>query len=698
MTKNLISANVSAQVLKFKPGGSPAEFDVTVVNESDRFASFQVEVTAAGVDANPGYRWYALSPAVSAKKPPGDSTHFHVAIADTPVPGFAGLMNLTVRIFSLELRDEERQIVRLIVQEGANYNALKLELPQREFQVYPSESIEIPVRLTNPVRQTAFVSLSFFGLEPSWALGRAERNLQLEPGELTEIRFACQPPAGSIAKIYPFAIEARNRSGAPTRIEGLLEVLPTGSVKFTCTPNEQTIPATRGSNAVTYALEFENTSNLHQQVRVDIRGKDRQKCNLELLPDTAELSPGEMSELFLTVSKQRHRWGMPQKLLLEVAPILSEPRSPNTEPPIQPIKLHVRPLVPFWLQLLGLLLLLLLMFLLLFQPDQGHVGPVTSVSFSGLADRIVSGSDDQTLRTWRVRGDRIEYGGILAPTGKAARVVRFKPVDNTLVAAGLENGEIQLWDVLSKQPEKIFGFSYQKDDRVFELEFTKDSRSLFSGHGSGLVLQWNLDRDLSENSARATQPAVMKKLDFAVYDMALVGNDEKNLAIAGRYNQLALWNFSTDKLRRLPYQAGGQDDYLTSLDVAADKPNRLASADNQGNMALWNMRECLSGEVPCEILDEWAIANDKPVRSVALSADGCYLASAGDDGRVQLWPLTSEGKRHPKFFDGVIVARLPVKVNSVDIKLAEGNIFIASGSDDYRVRLYREKLVDSDCD
>jgi len=38
-----ISATLSEQALTFRPGGPPVSFDVTVINESDRFASFQLD-------------------------------------------------------------------------------------------------------------------------------------------------------------------------------------------------------------------------------------------------------------------------------------------------------------------------------------------------------------------------------------------------------------------------------------------------------------------------------------------------------------------------------------------------------------------------------------------------------------------------------------------------------------------------------
>jgi WD-40 repeat-containing protein len=44
--------------------------------------------------------------------------------------------------------------------------------------------------------------------------------------------------------------------------------------------------------------------------------------------------------------------------------------------------------------------------------------------------------------------------GVVAQGQKAMRVVRFRPVNNDMAAIGLENGEIQLWDLLEKKQTK----------------------------------------------------------------------------------------------------------------------------------------------------------------------------------------------------------------------------------------------------
>ncbi|NER85293.1 MAG: hypothetical protein F6K42_38510, partial [Leptolyngbya sp. SIO1D8] len=111
-----IHTEISDSVLQFAPESGPLSFAITVYNNSDQFASFQVVLVAAGVDVNQR-DWYRLSPSVSAKIPPGAETCFQAHLLSVPpVPGgFTGTMNLTVRVYSTELRNEDRKDLRLII-------------------------------------------------------------------------------------------------------------------------------------------------------------------------------------------------------------------------------------------------------------------------------------------------------------------------------------------------------------------------------------------------------------------------------------------------------------------------------------------------------------------------------------------------------------------------------------------------------
>lgn len=66
-----IAMSISHKDITYRPSGSPAQFKVTVVNQSDRFASFQLDITPAGVKQTQDRLWYNISPEVSTKNPQG---------------------------------------------------------------------------------------------------------------------------------------------------------------------------------------------------------------------------------------------------------------------------------------------------------------------------------------------------------------------------------------------------------------------------------------------------------------------------------------------------------------------------------------------------------------------------------------------------------------------------------------------------
>lgn len=714
MSKTLIATNVSTQAVKFKPGGTPASFQVTVVNESDQFATFQLEVLAPGAaEMESGSHWYSLSPEVCAKKPPGDSTQFFVVINNSPVPGFVGTMNLTVRVFSLELQQESRHSVRLGLEQATGVTPLKVELPVRSFQAYPTDLVEVTAVVSNLGQEFTEAVLHCRGLDPEWLVEGGERRVALKPGAKAGVSFLCQlpPVVQTLNRAYPFVIEATQRLGTSAGAEGTIDILPKGWLEFACTPLVQQLPAKFGwvpqaiVSTATFKLTFENLSNLTQEVGADVKGEDKRAFKVKMVPPKKTVEPGTTAELTLTMKKRRPWLGFrSHKYVFAITATESDDRL-DLRNDSQIVRLRVLPVLHPILQILLLVLLAYLAWWLSWlNPDNprfGHHAAVNSVQMSGSSSAVISASDDQRMMFWRTWGFRNpfvpSYVGDVGNAGKSVRVIRYKPLDNDLLAAGLENGEIQIWSALEQGKKPVLSFSYQKADRVFSLVFSRDSRYLFSGHGSGSVLLWDLQSNLLKKEFANRQPLSQKKLDFAVSSMTLAGLRYNDLMIAGRYNQLRFWDLSTNTLQNLSYRPGGQDDYIFSLSTAEYRPTLMAAADSQGYITLFDISECLVKEVNCKILDQWSTGHGgKPVRSVALSANACYLTSGGDDGRIMIWPLSPEGKRVPSILNGKEIgtsfARRS-KINSVDIKLVDRNVFVISGGDDTQVRLSETKRM-----
>ncbi|MBD2296373.1 hypothetical protein H6G06_23530 [Anabaena sphaerica FACHB-251] len=769
---------VSKKNLEFTPDGHSGsgydlnikdenEFDVIVVNESDKFASFQIELSTPGLDENNQIKWYRVQPEICAKKPPGSQTTFHVEITKVPIPAYDTTIDLILKVISVEYEQlYTSQKLRLTIKKPLR--TLRLELPVKELKAKPQELIEIPVIVYNLSSKFSEITLTCAGLDPDWLLydpdwlnQKTQRTFILEPGDVQKTRFLCQPPQDTLSKEYTFTITAQSSTSQyTTREQGSLKVIPDGVVQCICEDKEKTIPGKgrKNSHLATYELLFNNSSNLPQQVKVDIPEIKIEKCTFQTIPECINLVPGEAKTMQLLAKKKRHLFGFRKTLLFEVSTSLIHPSSgkPSTEifpsPNTQILTLKVLPIIPFFLQFLGGSILFLMLILYFLIPKAYHTGNVNSVRLFGNGNLVFSGSSDQTIRRWQVDDNpfllnifRLKHKQPLIAgknqTQKAVRVIRQSPKDNDRIAVGLENGEVKLWDI-SKNTE-IKSLSNDKDNRVFDLVFTQNGRYLFSGHGSGLVNIWDLERI---KYIQNPLPQGYVNVKFTISGLTINETVQNNplIFVAGQFNQFVVWDWNNKNKYELKYlwqdwekrgdkPVFGQQHYITSLATSGDI---LASSDNQGYITLWSIKEiykCLKTSQPLSSqnkqnpvlqtsrrrrninrdinqvspktnqINSFAITScnnaimdqkndghgNQPVRSVALTEDGNYLATGGDDGKIMLWDLTANKEQNKSLNTGQIVAKSNAKINSVDIKALQGYLLITSGDDNYNVNLYR---------
>lgn len=728
--RNLIAVDLPIRRVTFCPDRDPVAFPVIVHNHSKGMAQFRLEVIAAGADPNLQIDWCQPSPEVSAAIPSGDKTTFKIEIFNSPIPNFVGNIHLTIKVSSPEISEQIRRDVTLTIEPGADQNLFSIRLLSPVVQVYPCNQVEIPVQVRSFSNHPLELLLRLSGIPDTWLPYQSERRQLLNPQETVEVIFQCQPPAvkQALSQNYPFRVDAFSRDQKTSYVEGSLQVLPIGFIKFAVTPQQQTIPAkwhdwrTRSAQ---FQAAFENVSNLVQLVTVSLKGRDCHRCVFDS-PEAAELGLAAFANVPLEITTRRPWIGLAKKLQLEAIAESQSFHSVDVEPAAQPLELRVLPIIPLW-TLLALLALLAAILALLLQPQPiGHTDFVNAVRFSSDGLSAVSGSDDCTIRRWTIQGNRLQpegelanppattcnaeplqAPGVLTFTNQTVFSLEFLPEFNDRVAVGLANGSIQIWDLPTRQQiTELRDPNDQTEDRVFDLAFTKDARTLFSSHGSGKIRIWQ--RSSSESFSKLTKILTLPETSqssfkYQVRAVAL-SPDEQMLVSAGSKNTLALWNWNTSTpTSHLLLPQASEEDYVWDVAFAPNSA-ALATSDSKGFITLWDLTRCQVDDLSATqtsipsntcpwrrwrgVQPEGKVA----VRSLKFNTDGSHLVSAGDDGKVMLWNM--EDLKNFDEFSTINLTGKPLitssqKINSVDILNTAQEMLVLSGGDDRKVRLER---------
>lgn len=799
-----------------------SSFEIVVTNCSQRFASFQVELSLDGVDrVKTGYnrlpnRWYRVEPEVCAKKPPGAKTTFKIFLDKAPLPGFGQILPLNVHVFSMEYDDlQATQSVELKLRRPRN--PVKVEFPFEDLRVYPGGRLLIPIVLLNLTPDPVDVNLTLSGkpsgeakpsnsgataddklqsrgrataadgqvatpkstkqlayVQPEWFEDK-EKKVIVPSGASKLVEFCCCPPTTKEqlpdCQLYRFRLKAtvtdRDSYNKKSRLESdaqvvfenntqVIEILPYGEVTVNYLQSDtKDIKGDWKTRSVDAAFTFAiaNRSNIAQRVdlyiepeaestsgTLSIETGAKTKNALSTPPNSAELRqtspaarstlekllPGQSEQVSLSIPHRRNWVGWPRRYIYSAVAQLSVAENGGPSHSIQPVPqrhplaVTVKPVLPVWLQMAGGLVALLgLAAIGWLTPGQHHRAPVNSVRLIGNGTTVVSGSSDQTLRRWDVAvspwqrlRSQLWYREKIAKTDRAIWVIEASPFRDSQLAVGLESGDIELWEV--SPPQRIHHI-FEGSDRVFDLAFTADAQHLFSGHGSGLVRQWDVQ------TSKVTQHQLNNGKAIAAL-ATLELNGRSVVAIGGQYNTLLLWDWEADQTYSIDYSPAegpaplveSSANYITSL-AATNDSRLLLVADNRGYISLWPQElliQCLNqlpvgspssppSPVSCQRPQGWSAQrpislDSQGIRALALSNDvandGCYhLAIASNSGHLHLHSLNSSNTPAELSAQGIVLAHYPgTPIRALDIQQIQAQeLLIAANGPGNDVRLHR---------
>ena len=246
-------------------------------------------------------------------------------------------------------------------------------------------------------------------------------------------------------------------------------------------------------------------------------------------------------------------------------------------------------------------------------------------------------------------------------TNQASTVlsIAFNPKKSNILACGLSDGRIQVWDTST---HTLLYIIYYDKDLIFSLAFSPDGSVLASGSADGNVRLWNVGTEklrhkLSEHTDLVTC------LAFSA--------DGKTLASGSGNGTIRLWNPDTGEQKNV---LQGYEVPVSSLAFSPTE-NTLVTGRADNIIRVWDLAT--------GTLRHILLGHEGPVISLAFSLDGSTLASGSADSTVRLWDMTKD-KTVKTLTAHTILTEHTDWVNSV----AFNRTTLASGSHDKTIRLW----------
>lgn len=260
----------------------------------------------------------------------------------------------------------------------------------------------------------------------------------------------------------------------------------------------------------------------------------------------------------------------------------------------------------------------------------GHSARINNLLFTPNGERVISISEDKTIRVWNVEsgemvdkfeseigdgGEGMLYASAISPDGKFLAVAGY-PVNSVA-----ENYII----IIDLEKKAQVGTAIGHTDVIATLSFNGTGEFLASGSNDGTIKVWNMDGSkLLTNITTIALGSVVSSLSF--------NSKTDDLAVVSESNEVLVYNLSGLKSGSTKFQYKTFKKHKGQLNKVLYSPDGmyLCSTSFDNEMILWKS----DGSVVKEF-----VKLKSPVNAISFSSDAKILVSLDVDGKGASWSI-----------------------------------------------------------
>ncbi|CDF33339.1 WD40-repeat containing protein [Chondrus crispus] len=289
---------------------------------------------------------------------------------------------------------------------------------------------------------------------------------------------------------------------------------------------------------------------------------------------------------------------------------------------------------------------------------RGHKSKVVCVAMSGDGRRVVSGSEDKSVRVWDVeRGAQVREA-LVGHTGGVLSVAMSG--DGSRVVSGSDDTSVRVWDVEkgAQVGEVLVGHT----DWVLSVAMSGDGRHVVSGSRDRSVRVWDVEKG-------AQVGVVLVGHTGWVWSVAMSGDGRR--VVSGSWDRsVRVWDVETGA--QVVEALVGHTDWVVSVAMSGDG-RRVVSGSVDKSVRVWDVEKGAQ-------VGEALVGHAGGVRSVAMSGDGRRVVSGSRDGSVRVWDVETGAQ----VGEALVGHRGPV----LSVAMSGDGRRVVSGSLDKSVRVW----------